>query len=508
MRITNKMMTNNALYNINTNKNLLDLLEKQYSSGKKITRPSDDPIIAVRALKFRTNLTEIEQYTEKNIPDALNWMEVTEGALDTINSIISQMNTYCNQGANDYMTAEDRNSIVINLQQYAKQLYQEGNTNYAGRYVFSGYKTDTPLVFQEDTQDTVYSITEEHTGNDLEMVTVISGGIKIDDLNISSDSYASDWDAKYPNMPSTKSVYRMTLAYNELDDVLPVITYTEASGSERSTLNGSNFATTGLTVNSRSVSDSDAYTVADEEVNFIRETGELILGKTVYEQMQKSSDIKVTFEKTKFEQNDLRPEHYFDCVTKELATGKEITYTKKEQNIRYEVNFNQKLTINTQGCDAFSTRIDRTISEITDAVQAVADIEDQLAKVDKMLADTRYSDDRIKKLKEIREQLESEYTLRTSLMTDAFQRGITITAKEQENTNVCVADLGGRYKRLLLTQSRLEDQATEYEELLSENEDADLVDTIVKYQSARTVYDSSLNATSQLVKSSLLDYIS
>jgi len=93
-------------------------------------------------------------------------------------------------------------------------------------------------------------------------------------------------------------------------------------------------------------------------------------------------------------------------------------------------------------------------------------------------------------------------------MTDAFQRGITITAKEQENTNVCVADLGGRYKRLLLTQSRLEDQATEYEELLSENEDADLVDTIVKYQSARTVYDSSLNATSQLVKSSLLDYIS
>ncbi len=206
MRITNKMMTNNALYNINTNKNLLDLLEKQYSSGKKITRPSDDPIIAVRALKFRTNLTEIEQYTEKNIPDALNWMEVTEGALDTINSIISQMNTYCNQGANDYMTAEDRNSIVINLQQYAKQLYQEGNTNYAGRYVFSGYKTDTPLVFQEDTQDTVYSITEEHTGNDLEMVTVISGGIKIDDLNISSHSYKSDWDAKYQNTPSTTSV--------------------------------------------------------------------------------------------------------------------------------------------------------------------------------------------------------------------------------------------------------------------------------------------------------------
>ena len=340
------------------------------------------------------------------------------------------------------------------------------------------------------------------------MVTVISNGINIDDLNITNDNYAADWDSKYPTMPSTKSVYRMTLAYDELDDVIPEITFTEASGSIRSTLNGSNFATSGLMVNSRSVSDKNAYVVADEEINYIKETGELIMGKNVYEMMQKSSDISITYQKTKFEQNDLRPEHYFDCVTKELETGKEITYTKKEQSIRYEVNFNQKLKINTEGSDAFTSRIDRTISEITDAVQKVTDIENQLAKVDKMLADTRYTDDRIKKLKEIREQLESEYTLRTSLMTDAFQRGITVTAQEQENTNVCVADLGGRYKRLLLTQSRLEDQATEYEELLSENEDVDLVDTIVKFQSAKTIYDSSLNATSQLVRSSLLDYIS
>ena len=101
MRITNKMMTNNALYNINSNKNLMSALEQQYSSGKKITKPSDDPIVAVRALKFRTNLSELNQYYEKNIPDALAWMDVTESALKTVNSIITSMNTYCNQGAND-----------------------------------------------------------------------------------------------------------------------------------------------------------------------------------------------------------------------------------------------------------------------------------------------------------------------------------------------------------------------------------------------------------------------
>ena len=45
MRITNKMMTNNVLHNINNNKNLLSTLENQYSTGKKIQKPSDDPIL-------------------------------------------------------------------------------------------------------------------------------------------------------------------------------------------------------------------------------------------------------------------------------------------------------------------------------------------------------------------------------------------------------------------------------------------------------------------------------
>ena len=99
MRITNRMMTNNMLSNINKNKQNMSKLEEQYSTGKKIQKPSDDPIVTVRALKFRTNLAEIEQYYDKNIPDAMSWMDVTEGALNTINSIVKQINTYCVQEA-------------------------------------------------------------------------------------------------------------------------------------------------------------------------------------------------------------------------------------------------------------------------------------------------------------------------------------------------------------------------------------------------------------------------
>ena len=108
MRITNRMMTNNMLGNINKNKLRVSKLDEQYSTGKKIQRPSDDPIITVRALKLRTNLTELNQYYEKNIPDAISWMEVTEGSLDTINEILGKINTYCVQGSSDPLTAANR----------------------------------------------------------------------------------------------------------------------------------------------------------------------------------------------------------------------------------------------------------------------------------------------------------------------------------------------------------------------------------------------------------------
>ncbi|MCQ2537988.1 MAG: flagellar hook-associated protein FlgL [Lachnospiraceae bacterium] len=497
MRITNKMMTNNSLYNINNNKNLLSKLENQYSSGKKISRPSDDPIIAVRALKFRTNLTEAEQYVDKNIPDALNWMEVTEAALKTINGLIENMNTYCNQGANDYLTAEDRNSIVINLNQYEQQIYQEGNTNYAGRYVFSGFKTDTSLVFTAEENNYSYRIVEPLKPEKLEIISVMSNPVDITKLDLND---LATWDT---TVPSIKDVYRLPLGYDKLDGNEPAsMSFVDKDGNTISSDNGD------FIINTVSVNDEDAYDAPDNQINYIYETGELIIGKDLYKELQKAQSISVDYTKKTFTQNDLRPEHYYDCVRTTQDTGRITEFHKEDQDINYEVNFNQRLTINTQGSDAFSTAIHRLVSEISDSIRAVQAVEDQMSEVDKMLADSKMSEPQLKKLKEIKEQLESEYTLRTSQMTDAFQRGLTITEKEQENTNVCVADLGGRYKRLLLTQDRLESQTVDFEELLSDNEDVNMVDTIVKYTSANNVFNASLAAASKLVQSSLLDYLS
>ena len=62
MRITNRIMENNSLYNINNNKILQDKLSTQMSTTKKLTRPSDDPVTAIRALRLRTSVSELTQH--------------------------------------------------------------------------------------------------------------------------------------------------------------------------------------------------------------------------------------------------------------------------------------------------------------------------------------------------------------------------------------------------------------------------------------------------------------
>ena len=88
MRITNRIMQNNSLFNINGNKVNEDRLSTELATGKSITRPSDDPVVAIRALRLRTNVSTVTQYYKKNAPDADLWLTTTEEALGTLNSVL------------------------------------------------------------------------------------------------------------------------------------------------------------------------------------------------------------------------------------------------------------------------------------------------------------------------------------------------------------------------------------------------------------------------------------
>ena len=122
MRITNKIMQQNNLSNINTNKVYEDKLSKQMSTKKKISRPSDDPVVAIRALRLRSSVTEVTQYYSKNIPDAESWINVTQDALNNLTEVLTKMISQCTKGSNGPLKTEDREIILEQLKSLADEV--------------------------------------------------------------------------------------------------------------------------------------------------------------------------------------------------------------------------------------------------------------------------------------------------------------------------------------------------------------------------------------------------
>ncbi len=510
MRITNRMMTNNMLYNINGNKNTLAVLEQQYATGAKIQKPSEDPIVAVRALKLRTNLSELTQYYKKNIPDAKAWMDVTESALTVVNDILTQVHTYCVQGATGTIKEGDRDDIIKTLTQLKQQVYQEGDTNYAGRYVFTGYKTDTSLIFDEPQEHEKYAITENFTAGSIDTIKKTLNDCDME-LYDPDDPSAAEFEDK-PNM---HTAYRIRLSYDKLDSpeddgniVIRTAELDEDGEVVRDEDGNIIYDESSEVIESMLSTDPNAYLVEDG-IRYLTDTGELILSPEVYEEWRHLGAIQVDYEKTNFAKNDLRPEHYFDCTVTDLTDeDKEpVVYTRENQQIGYEVNFKQRLTINTQGTDAIQHDIGRTIDEMVNAVNEVMISQAKLDELDKMIEDDNTTPEQKKKLEEMRELVNTEYVLKTEALQSAFSNALTKIENQQDVVNVAVSDLGARYVRLQLTESRLGSEKTEFEELLSSNEDVDMVDTIIRYRSMQAIYNASLSAASQSVQTTLLDFL-
>jgi flagellar hook-associated protein 3 FlgL len=136
------MLNQTLLYDLRNVTTQLSTSEQQLSSGYKLNQPSDDPYGASQALKLRADLASNQQY-QSNVQDANSWQNVADTALGDIGDAIQRARDLVLQGANDTNDSGDRQAIVTELNQLIDSIKTDGNTQYAGRYIFSGTKTNT-----------------------------------------------------------------------------------------------------------------------------------------------------------------------------------------------------------------------------------------------------------------------------------------------------------------------------------------------------------------------------
>lgn len=212
MRITSKMMQATSLRNLNINKVLREKLTNQMSTGKKITRPSDDPVIAIRSLKLNSSLDKIDQYYEKNASDAESWLELTESALSTVNEILTKdIRNNIISAKSSYKTAEDREAVITHLRKAIEEIYSTGNADSGGRSIFTGYRTDMPLSLTA-AKNEYNRITEQFRNDTIDKMTFVFAG----DLGTINEGNFQDVDVEKLEI-SSNEIYRKQLAYGDLD---------------------------------------------------------------------------------------------------------------------------------------------------------------------------------------------------------------------------------------------------------------------------------------------------
>lgn len=587
MRVTNQMMINSSIANIQANKNQINNMDTQLSTQKKINKPSDDPIIAIRALRLRSSLDQVTQYVDKNIPDASSWLSVTQDALAQGYDIVYQLYSYCNQGATDSYSSSERNTIIETLDKLRDSYYVQGDVDYAGRYVFTGYATDKPLTYQSDAAaaDVDYTITQKFGREGISEKKVYTNAYSNEDiinLNVKKDA-----DGKIVT-PNVETVHRIQLAYSEID-ADGTFKITDASGNAASIVKNEDGSVSIINAKNEEITitkekdedDNDIYvarnaegnevegysvktdadgnitgitgtmfdaskkieddeegtddiegaddnadddvddtteaksiTIAfttdsnyipdDDEIAINSQLGEVLLGQNIYEETYKNNSFAVQYEKSNFKKGDVNPTMYFDCV--DNVTG--VEYAKKSEDIEYNVNFTQKLKVNTQADESFDIYLGRNVDDIMAAVQNTIDVENQIKKVESMKNEERYSSEENQKaLDDILEGLNKQNDLAKSQMTKAFEKGIGQMQGYQEEISNAKADVGNRIQRLDLTKTRLTEQKTNFTSLKSQNEDIDLEEVVVNYTAAQLVYNAALSAASKVVQQTLLDFI-
>lgn len=112
----------------------------QLNTGKKITKPSDNPVIAMKGMRYRTEVREVEQY-QRNLTEGYTWMDNADAALSETNKVLQRIRELIVQASNDTYEASQRQSIYSEITQLQSHLEAIANTKVGDNYIFNG--TDT-----------------------------------------------------------------------------------------------------------------------------------------------------------------------------------------------------------------------------------------------------------------------------------------------------------------------------------------------------------------------------
>jgi flagellar hook-associated protein 3 FlgL len=146
MRVTERQHVDALITAIGNLRSGLSTKSEQISSGKRVNRPSDDPLAAERISQFRNILRTTERRLQ-TVKEGVGRLDLSDSVLEQAGNTFQRAKELAVQMRNDTNTAVERRNTAQEVQQLILGLAGIGNTQLNGRFVFAGNETHTePFV--------------------------------------------------------------------------------------------------------------------------------------------------------------------------------------------------------------------------------------------------------------------------------------------------------------------------------------------------------------------------
>jgi len=484
------MIYGNSLNNIWRNVKHINGLAQQIETTKRIQRPSDDPILAARAMRYRTILSETEQFLS-NANSGMAWMDASEAAfmnlLNENDAALQEINRRLVAASSGTHELADRLAMVKEMREFFDQISLEMNQTYMGRFVFSGFYTNQPPILNTDMTDRSFVITQQIGRNQIQQVRSFQ--------NMPPDG----------RLPEVYTFNVINLPYRGVDsDALEI---------------------PGFTVIRRSIHDEDAYTptATDEStglpvIHFIPETGELIMHADTAEGFPRSLDIQYRVDNPK--KGEPNPIVYFH--TREVGWNNTHdngdgtfgawlplepvsthTYNTDGHQIRIEMAPSNHITINSLAKEIFTPAMYADLLALFEFVENLP-VSDPRA-VEAYFKDLGYVGQNL--TDEVNKFMSDEAARVQDVLHTRFYHMLGVFSRHKDIVQREHTSLGSRMNRIEMISVRLEEEEINYTALLSANEDTQLQEAIMRLNAGEAAFNAALRANAMIVQLSLVNFL-
>jgi flagellar hook-associated protein 3 FlgL len=142
MRVSTQALYRGIEQRLLTLADQLNRSEEKVATGRNMNRPSENPVGLVNALGLRNSLSRLEQY-QRNMDMGKIWLDLSGTAIEQAAKVAQQAQTIALNLQDGTQSAEMRSTLANEVGLLLDQAVSLGNTQLAGKYIFSGYNTNT-----------------------------------------------------------------------------------------------------------------------------------------------------------------------------------------------------------------------------------------------------------------------------------------------------------------------------------------------------------------------------